>query len=78
MPTILLLGPCRFFFFSSERDEPLHIHVEREKMLAKFWLAPVRLQYSTGFGRSELIRLEALVRERRDFFVESWNDYFAE
>jgi len=36
MPTVLLLGPYRFFFFSGDRDEPLHIHVERERMLAKF------------------------------------------
>lgn len=56
----------------------MHIHVERERMLANFWLAPVRWQYGTGFGRSELTKLEALVRERRDFFVESWNDYFAD
>lgn len=78
MPTVLREGPYRFFFYSADRDEPLHVHVEREKMLAKFWLAPVRLQYSTGFGRSELAKLEALVRERREFFVESWNDHFAD
>ncbi|WP_431306254.1 DUF4160 domain-containing protein [Sulfuricystis multivorans] len=52
MPTVLLSGPSRFFFFSGDRDEPLHIHVERERMLAKFWLVPVRLHYSTGFGRA--------------------------
>jgi len=78
MPTVLLLGPYRFFFFSGDRDEPLHIHVERERMLAKFWLSPLRLQYSTGFGRPELTKLESLVREHRELFAESWNDYFAD
>lgn len=78
MPTVLLLGPYRFFFFSGDRDEPLHIHVEREKMLAKFWLSPVRLQYSAGFGRTELAKFEGLVREHRDGFAEAWNDYFAD
>ncbi|MGH8602778.1 MAG: DUF4160 domain-containing protein [Gammaproteobacteria bacterium] len=31
-------------FFASDRDEPPHIHVEREDKGAKFWLDPVRLQ----------------------------------
>lgn len=77
LPTVWVYGSYRFFFLSGDRDEPLHIHVERERMLAKFWLSPLRLQYSTGFGRAELMKLESLVRENRELFVESWNDYFA-
>jgi hypothetical protein len=30
-----------------DRDEPQHIHVERDENVAKFWLIPIRLQ-STG------------------------------
>ena len=30
MPTILRIGPYRFFFYAGDRDEPLHIHVERD------------------------------------------------
>jgi hypothetical protein len=41
-PTVLQSGPYRFFFFASDRLEPPHIHVKRDKKLAKFWLAPVR------------------------------------
>ncbi len=30
MPTIPMPGPYRFFFYSGDRDEPPHVHVERE------------------------------------------------
>lgn len=77
MPTVMRIGPYRFFFYASDREEPKHVHVERDAALAKFWLAPVRLQHSLGFGRSELVKLESLVAEHRDALMEAWNDYFA-
>jgi hypothetical protein len=43
MPTVLTVGPYRFFFYAGDRDEPLHVHVEREDKVAKFWLDPIRL-----------------------------------
>jgi hypothetical protein len=45
--------------------------------LAKFWLTPVRLQHSIGFGRGELVKVENLVEEHREKTMEAWNDYFA-
>lgn len=77
MPTVMQIGPYRFFFYAGDRDEPVHVHVERDNALAKFWLAPVRLQHSAGFGRVELIRIENLVSEHRETILETWNDYFA-
>ena len=77
MPTVIRVGPYRFFFFAGDRGEPMHIHVERDTALAKFWLAPVRLQHSTGFGRTELAKVENLVAEHREMMMEAWNDYFA-
>jgi len=43
MPTVLEDGPYRFIFFSSDKDEPPHIHVTRERCIARFWLDPVAL-----------------------------------
>ncbi len=34
MPTVLRSGPYRFFFYASDRDEPVHIHVERDEKVA--------------------------------------------
>lgn len=46
MPTVLRVGPYRFFFYASDRHEPPHVHVERDEKVAKFWLRPVRLERS--------------------------------
>ena len=28
MPTVLRVGPYRFFFYASDRAEPMHVHIE--------------------------------------------------
>lgn len=78
VPTVLRNGPYRFFFYSGDRREPPHIHVQRDNMLAKFWLSPVSLDSSVGFSRAELRRIETLVADSRRGLLESWNDFFAE
>lgn len=77
MPTVLRLGPYRFFFYSNENGEPAHIHIQRDTMLAKFWLKPVALASSTRFSSKELRKLEKLVSENKIQFMEAWNEYFS-
>ncbi len=76
MPTILRPGPYRFFFYAGDRDEPQHVHVERDDKIAKFWLDPIRLQNSGGFSRTEIVRIQKLVVKHHLRLVEAWNDYF--
>jgi Domain of unknown function (DUF4160) len=61
MPTVLRDGPYSFVFFSSDRGEPPHIHVKRDRQIAKFWLEPVSLSKNRGFAKHELTALESLV-----------------
>ena len=77
MPTVLRIGPYRFFFYSNENSEPAHIHIQRERMLAKFWLKPIALAGSTGFSPKELRDLESLVAENREHLLDTWNEYFS-
>jgi hypothetical protein len=76
VPTVLRVGPYRFFFYASDRDEPAHIHVEREDSIAKYWLDPVRLHSSGGLSRGEISRVEKLVSKHQSEFMEAWNEYF--
>ena len=78
MPTLFMIGPYRFFFFSSDRDEPIHVHVERENCIAKVWLDPIRLQNSGGFNRSEINRIISLVSEHQNEIMEAWHEYFGD
>jgi hypothetical protein len=76
MPTVLRTGPYRFFFYASDREEPPHVHVERDEKIAKYWLDPVRLQFSGGFNRFELRRIKGIIEENQLTLVEAWNEYF--
>lgn len=78
MPTILRVGPYRFFFYSGDRDEPPHVHVEREDNVAKFWLKPVRLQRSGGFKRNEINAINRLVEENEELLTGKWHDFFTD
>lgn len=76
MPTVLRIGPYRFFFFSNENAEPPHIHVERDDAVAKFWLQPVALADNIGFSARELRELFKLTEENAALFLERWNEHF--
>ena len=76
MPTVLFVGPYRFFFYSSDQGEPPHVHVERENNVAKFWLAPVRVQSSSGFRPAELRRLQSIVTDNEQLVLRKWHEYF--
>ncbi|MCW9024251.1 MAG: DUF4160 domain-containing protein [Gammaproteobacteria bacterium] len=75
MPTILRIGAYRFYFYSNEKGEPAHIHVQREKLLAKFWLNPVSLAGSKRFASHELRTIQKHVEDNREQFLEAWNEH---
>jgi hypothetical protein len=76
MPTLLTVGPYRFFCYAGDRNEPPHIHIERDREVAKFWLQPVRLQSNRGFSRTEINRIQKLVQENQEQLLAGWNDFF--
>lgn len=76
MPTVLRVGPYRLFFYSGDRVEPPHVHVERDENVAKFWLDPVRLQNNGGFGAKEINRIHRLIEEHQEGLLRSWNEHF--
>ena len=76
MPTVLRRGPYRFFFYAGDRDEPGHVHVERDNRVAKFWLDPVTLDRSDGLRRADIGRVRRLAEDNRELLLEAWNDHF--
>ena len=76
MPTVLQVGPYSFIFFSSDRDEPPHIHVKRDKQIAKFWLNPISLGKNRGFREHELNQIARLLTEHETTLMDAWHDYF--
>ena len=76
MPKAFEDGPYRFFFYSNDRDEPIHVHVKRERNVAKFWLDPVQLERSGGFRPSELRTIERIVQANQELLMEEWDGHF--
>ncbi|HHQ48207.1 MAG TPA: DUF4160 domain-containing protein [Acidobacteria bacterium] len=75
MPTILRVGPYRFFFYSNDRGEPPHVHVQRGGLLAKFWLEPVALARSRRFASHELRTIQRHVESNRKILLEAWHEH---
>jgi hypothetical protein len=77
MPTVFKIGPYRYFFYADDRNEPPHIHVEREDKIAKFWLDPIRLHSSGGFNRSEISHILKIINQNNHQLLEAWHEYFS-
>ncbi len=75
-PTIIKQGSYRFFFYSGDKYEPVHVHVERDNCVAKFWIDPILLHSSHGFRRNELIKIEKIIKVNEEKIKEAWYDYF--
>lgn len=75
-PTILRVGPYRFFFFS--REEPrLHVHVECEAGEAKFWLDPqIELARNYNLPQKDLARIRELIVEHEQEIRDAWHRHF--
>jgi hypothetical protein len=76
MPTVLRVGPYRFFFYVGDRDEPAHVHVRRDKKEAKYWLAPVQRAKHVGFKANELREVKRIVEEHEQRLLEAWHEEF--
>ena len=76
MPTFLRFKGYRFFVYSNEGTEPRHVHVEKAEALAKFWLEPIELHESDGFSAGQLREVRGVIRRKRAYLIEKWNEYF--
>ena len=78
MPTVLRAGPYLVYFYSNERDEPPHVHVDRDRETAKFWLDPLKVAGNRGFPAHELTRIAAILEDHQFDLLEAWHDFFEE
>ncbi len=76
MPTVKgIEGPYRFFFCSFDCNEPMHVHVQREKNVCKFWLEPIVLSKNYGFTSRELNTIRKIIYNNRKKIVEVWYEH---
>ena len=74
MPTILREKGYRIGFYSSEPDEPAHVHVHKAGAEAKFWLTPVQLSWNKGFREAELRDIARILETHEMELIEAWDE----
>jgi hypothetical protein len=77
MPTIFRnLGGYRFFFFSLDKGEPIHVHIDKDRKYAKFWLEPISLVKSKNSRSHELAEIRKLLEDNFDEIRRRWHEHF--
>jgi len=67
----------RFYFLSNEEDR-IHIHVTCESGEAKFWLEPiVSLATYHKLNTKKLREVQSIIEEHRDEIIEAWQEHFS-
>ncbi|MDP4286502.1 MAG: DUF4160 domain-containing protein [Bacteroidota bacterium] len=65
-----------FFFFSSDRPEPRHVHVREGRRCCTILVGPVELVKSAGFRPSQLSEIRAIIEQNYENFIKQWDRYF--
>jgi hypothetical protein len=77
MPTVLFINGLRFFFYSNENDEPIHIHVKKGSAVGKIWLVPkCEIAYLHGFTNAEEKNILEIVNDNFELLKTKWNEHF--
>lgn len=77
MPTIFIVNGYRFYFYSNENDESIHIHIEKAEGNAKYWLEPeLKEAYSYGFTTRQRREIRQIINNHQQQLITAWNEYF--
>ncbi len=75
-PTVFKAKGYRFYFLSNE-ERRIHVHVTGGSGEAKFWLEPViSLAVNYGVNKRDLHKVQVIIEERRDEILEAWHAHF--
>lgn len=78
MPTVHRERGFRFHFFSDERQEPPHVHVQNGGAEAKVWLLDGSIEYHEGLSAPQLRVLREIIAASREEMLKAWNEYHGE
>ena len=78
MLTLLFVHGLRFFFYSNENNEPVHVHITKGNAAAKVWLEPIiQPAYLYGFTKSEEKLIGEIVEANHAAFKSKWYEHFS-
>ncbi|MFA5263837.1 MAG: DUF4160 domain-containing protein [Opitutaceae bacterium] len=78
MPTVIFLFGWRFFFYSDEGNEPLHIHCEKAEKEAKFWLdertRAITVSFAHNFSSRDMKEVKNIIGQYFEEIIKSWKE----
>jgi len=75
-PSVFREKGYRFYFLSNE-EERIHIHVTCDDGEAKFWLEPiVSLAVAHGLKPKRLTEIQRIIEAHNDEIIEAWHSHF--
>lgn len=75
-PRALLIDGYDFYFFSNE-EERMHVHVDKGEDEAKVWIEPkIELAENHGFSPREIKFILKTIEEHERAIRKKWNDHF--
>lgn len=79
MPTILYIDGWRFFFYSNERNEPIHIHVQKGDKECKYWLDSKNFEvneaYTYQMNNKDKRIVKKYIFEYFELIEEEWKNF---
>jgi hypothetical protein len=77
-PTVFRIKGYRFYFLSNEESR-MHVHVECEAGEAKFWIEPIiALATYVGLNHKKLNEIQKVVEKRKNEIIQSWKAHFSQ
>lgn len=76
-PTILRIKGYRFYFLSNE-EKRMHVHITCADGEAKFWLEPiVSLERYYKLNSKRLNEIQKIVEEHKSEIIKEWKKHFS-
>jgi hypothetical protein len=79
MPTILLVMGWRFFFYSNEQNEPIHVHCRKAEKECKYWLDrknfALEQAYSYNMNNKDRRQVKKIIFEYFEFIEREWDRF---
>lgn len=82
MPTVIRMRGWRVFFYSDERNEPIHVHARKGDAECKFWLRVDEFDIDEARAYNLTPRLRREIRkiifDHFELIVDEWNRHLGD
>ena len=79
MPTILMLFGWRIYFYSNERNEPIHVHCRKGDIECKYWIDEEKYDiceaYSYGMTPKDRREIRKIIFTHFEYIVSEWRKF---